>query len=79
MNDHIPEIKDYYSTNKLKINIWEKNMYVLIYFYLSHNLIVSKNYFIFFFFFDTKRKEKLYKQKIFFIYLFIKEVNFKTV
>jgi hypothetical protein len=21
MNDHIPEIKDYYSTNKLKINI----------------------------------------------------------
>ena len=52
-------------------------MYVLIYFYLSHNLIVSKNYFIYFF--DTKRKEKLYKQKIFFIYLFIKEVNFKTV
>jgi hypothetical protein len=51
-------------------------MYVLIYFYLSHNLIVSKNYFIFF---DTKRKEKLYKQKNFFIYLFIKEVNFKTV
>jgi hypothetical protein len=36
-------------------------MYVLIYFYLSHKLIVSKNYF----FFDTKRKEKLYKQKIF--------------
>ena len=68
MNDHIPEIKDYYSTNKLKINIWEKNMYVLIYFYLSHNLIVSKNYFIYFF--DTKRKEKLYKQKIFF-YIFI--------
>lgn len=31
-------------------------MYVLIYFYLSHKLIVSKNYF---FFFDTKRKEKL--------------------
>jgi hypothetical protein len=46
-------------------------MYVLIYFYLSHKLIVSKNYF----FFDTKRKEKLYKQK----FLFIKEVNFKTV
>ena len=68
MNDHIPEIKDYYSTNKLKINIWEKNMYVLIYFYLSHNLIVSKNYFIYFF--DTKRKEKLYKQKNFF-YIFI--------
>jgi len=42
-------------------------MYVLIYFYLSHNLIVSKNYFIFF---DTKRKEKLYKQK-FFLYIYL--------
>ena len=52
-------------------------MYVLIYFYLSHNLIVSKNYFIFFLI--QKEKKNFINKKFFFIYLFIKEVNFKTV
>jgi len=51
-------------------------MYVLIYFYLSYNLIVSKNYFIFLI---QKEKKNFVNKKFFFLYLFIKEVNFKTI
>ena len=43
-------------------------MYVLIYFYLSHNLIVSKNYFIFFL---IQKEKKNFINKKFFLYIYL--------
>jgi len=44
-------------------------MYVLIYFYLSHNLIVSKNYFIYFFLIQKEKKNFINKNFFLYIYL----------